>query len=247
MASKSISKTSDLEKQLDAASEAGMVPGLNAPVQPKKKPGRPSTKSKERAPTSEKTPEMLMPEEKKIENDKKVNAIIANAKKRRLICQIRAFSCYFPEVTRDAVTALSLEELNVQQLEGLYNCFRDSVLGASEVTSIPLAIKKLLGKTETTLVGIGMSNPEHPVLGEFIKMNGLASRIERDEEIDVNVKLLSVELVGRLPRSPYLNILQGIVRVGWDLYNECTFQRPLPEVGNDPRYSKLSSNKTETK
>lgn len=247
MATKS-NKNDHLEKQVDAAIEAGLIPSL-APQQPvAKKRGRPSTKSKERQQQpqlqqQDESVEMLMPEEKRIENEKKVHAVITAAKKTRLIAQLRAFSVYFPEITHDAVQTLVLEELDVKQLESLLKCFRENALGASEITSIPLAIKKILGKTETTLVGIGMANSDHPVLGELVKMSGLAEKIEKDKEIDTNVKLISVELVGRLPRNPYLNILQGVVRCAWDLYNETSFKKPLPEVSVDPRYSKLNNNK----
>jgi hypothetical protein len=188
-------------------------------------------------------PTVLTPEEKKIENDKKVNAIVGQVKKKALICKLRAFAAYFPDVAREACQTIILEDLEVAQLQILYDCFRDNVLGASEITSLPIAIKKILGKTETTLVGIGLSNPDHPVLGEFTKMQGLSERINNDEEIDTNVKLVAVEMAGKLPRNPYVNILTGIARVAWDLYNEASFSRPAIDIDSDPKYSKLKKNK----
>ena len=231
-------KTNNLEKQLDAAIDAGMVDVSGAAPAPKKR-GRPSTKSVER-PTTQ--PTVLLPEEKKIEAQKRVDKIIDDMKKRRLICQLRAFSAYFPEVTRESLNDMPLDLLTVEQLQKLYECFEESVLGASEISSIPIAIKKILSKTETTLVTIGANNMDHPVLGELIKMNGLGKRIEQDPEIDANVKLIAVKLAGRLPRNPYMNVITGIVRVAVDLYNESTSRRSVPDIENDPRYSKLTSN-----
>lgn len=232
-------KTEDLEKQIDAAIDAGLIPQGEPTRQPKKR-GRPSGKSVER-PTQ--TPTVLTSEEKKIENQKKVNAIVGAVKKRALICKLKAFAAYFPDVAAEACATIILEELEVDQLQTLYNCFEDNVLGASEITSLPIAIKKILGKTETTLVGIGLANPDHRVLGEFTKMQGLSQRIEQDREIDTNVKLVAVRMAGKLPRNPYVNILTGIVRVGWDLYNEATFSRPAVDIESDPKYSKLHKNK----
>lgn len=241
------SKTDNLEKQLDAAIDAGLVHESNTAA-PKKR-GRPSTKSVERQPVKPKTDEppkyTLMPEELKIANEKKVQQVIANAEKERLILQLQAMSVYFPHVTKEATESLVLQELTADQLKRLLSTFRNAVLGKSEILALPIAIKKGLGKIETAAVGIGMSNPEHPVLGEFIKMNGLSERINQDPDIDDNVKLVAVDLAGRLPRSPYFNIISGIGRVALDLYNDCSVRRPLTEVSSDPRYSKLSNNKNQ--
>jgi hypothetical protein len=232
------SKTDNLEKQVDAAIEAGII-NIEAPKTAKKR-GRPVGKSSERQTTM---PTILTPEEKREENNKKVNAIVGAAKKRALICKLRAFACYFPGIAREACESISLEELEVEQLQVLYDCFKDNVLGASEIETLPIAIKKILGKAETTMVGIGLANSEHPVLGEFTKLQGLAQRINEDREIDTNVKLISVELAGRLPRNPYVNILSGIARVAWDLYNDASFSRPVANIESDPKYSKLMKNR----
>lgn len=242
MSSKS-SKTDNLEKQLDAAIDAGLVPDSNTkPV--KRGRGRPSTKSQERQPVKDPEPSThnLMPEEKKIENEKKVQQVIANTKKTRLILQLQAFSVYFPDITKDAMQSLNIHELDARQLEELLKCFRDSVLGKSEILALPIAIKKVLGKVETAAVSFGMSNPSHPVIGEFIKMNGLTERINADQEIDDNVKLIAVDMAGRLPRNPYFNIIAGIWRCALDQYNDCSVRRPPIEVEADPKYSKLSNN-----
>lgn len=238
------SKTDNLEKQVDAAIDAGMIPESNArPV--KRGRGRPSTKSQERTPSKEQAPPSytLLPEERKIENDKRVQQVIANAKKSRLILQLQAFSAYFPEITKEATQTLNIHELDAKQLEELLKCFRDAVLGKSEILALPVAIKKVLGKVETAAVSFGMSNPEHPVIGEFIKMNGLTERINTDQEIDDNVKLIAVDMAGRLPRNPYFNIVAGIWRCMLDQYNDCSVRRPSLEVEADPRYSKLSNTK----
>ena len=232
-------KTENLEKQVDAAIEAGLIPSHEPPKQTKKR-GRPAGKSVERP---QQTPTVLTSEEKKIENQKKVNSIVGAVKKRALICKLKAFAAYFPDVAAEACATIVLEELEVEQLQTLYTCFEDNVLGASEITSLPIAIKKILGKAETTLVGIGLANPDHAALGELTKMQGLAERINQDREIDTNVKLVAVRMAGKLPRSPYVNILTGIARVGWDLYNEASFSRPTVDIESDPKYSKLRKNK----
>lgn len=231
-------KSDSLEKQVEAAIDAGMIPAETVGGPAKKTRGRPRTKSVEPPP-----PQNLLPEEQKIENEKKLQGILNNAKKRRLIQQLRAFSTYFPEVCSEAMNSLTLEQLTVDQLQRLYESLEECVLGYSEITSIPITIKKVLGNAETTLVGIGASNPSHPVFGQLIKMTGLSEKINRDDEIDRNVKLISVKLAGRLPRNPYLNILTGIVRVAFEVYKENSRQMPITEMEVDPRYSKISMNK----
>lgn len=231
MSSKS-GKVDNLEKQLEAGIEAGLV-NMEGVPQTKKGRGRPKTKSVEPP-----VKPMLTPEESKFQNELKLQEIISNAQKRKLICQLKAFCVYFPDVTRDAITAFSFEELTVDQLQRLLTSFEDSVLGASEVTSIPLTLKKLLGKVETTATGIGAANYDHPVLGELIKMEGLAERIYRDPDIDTNVKLISVKLAGKLPRNPYINVLSGIFRVAWDLYLESG--NSVVKIDADSKYSKLN-------
>lgn len=231
MTSKS-SKGDNLEKQLEAGIEAGIV-NLDSVPHAKKGRGRPKTKSVEPP-----VKPMMTPEESKFENEKKLQAILNNAQKRRLICQLKAFCVYFPEVTRDALNAFSFEELTVDQLQRLLTSFEDSVLGASEVTSIPMTLKRILGKVETTAVGIGTANYSHPVLGELIKMEGLSERIYKDPEIDTNVKLISVKLAGKLPRNPYVNIVSGILRVAWDLYLESG--NSVVKIEADSKYNKLN-------
>lgn len=231
MSSKS-SKADNLEKQVAAGIEAGMI-SLDDSQPAKKSRGRPKTKSVEPPARP-----MLTPEESKMENEKKLQSILSGAQKRKLICQLKAFCVYFPEITRDAVNAFSFEELTIDQLQRLLTSFEDSVLGASEVTSIPLTLKKLLGKVETTAVGIGTANYKHPVLGELIKMEGLSKKIAEDPDIDTNVKLISVKLAGKLPRNPYMNIVTGIVRVAWDLYLESGIM--TVKVDADSKYSKLN-------
>lgn len=234
-------RTDNLEKQIDAAIEAGMITESATKSQLPKKRGRPPTKSREREPVQE--PDFkLMPEEKKLSNAQKVEAVISNTTKRRVIMQLQAFSIYFPDITREAMNSLVLEDLTLEQLQKLLSCFRDSVLGKSEILALPCAIKKGLGRVESMAVSVGMSNPDHPVLGEFIKMNGLSARIDADSEIDDNVKLIAVDMAGRLPRNPYFNILAGIWRCALDQYNDCSRQRPPLDVSSDPRYSKLSGN-----
>ena len=233
--SKSVSSAkADLEKQLDAAIDAGVI---NLEEGNKKKArGRPRTKSIDKG-----VPEMLTAEEKKVQNDKRVNSIIENANKRRLINQIKAFGAYFPHIVKEHANDLVLDELTVEQLQRLYACYEDNVLGYSELSTVPYTLKKLLAKVEDGCVTIGMANSEHPVLGELVKLEGLAEEIKNDPDIDTNVKLVSVKLAGKLPRNPYINIVSGIVRTAWDVYIKNTRREAGFSMEQDPRYSKIFS------
>lgn len=231
------SKTIDLEKQIDAAVEAGMIPG-EAPKSAKRGRGRPAGKSAERP----QAPAMLTPEEKRIENEKKVAAIIATTQKRQLICKLRAFCAYFPRVAGQ-VSTLELEELEVKQLQALYDAFRDSVLGEQEINFIPASIKKGLCKIEDTVVGIGLANPDGPYSEELLKFQGLSENILEDKSIDDNVKLISIELAGKVPRNPYLNILTGVFWCALDTYGQANKRRVAREEPMDPKYSKLVQSK----
>lgn len=234
MASKT-NKSESLEKQVEAAVDAGLISSTAAGAPAKKTRGRPKTKS------VEPQPDRLLPEEKKFENEKKLQQVIANSKKKRLIQQLKAFSVYFPEVCNDAINLLTLEELDADQLQRLYENLEESVLGYSEITSIPIAIKKVLGNVESGLVGLGANNPEHPVFGELLKLHGLSRNIETDYEIDRNVKLVAVKLAGRMPRNPYINILTGIVRVAVETFQENVKRYNVTEFEDDPRYSKITN------
>ena len=236
-------KKEQLEKQFETAITEGLI--SEEVVSTAKKPkGRPRTKSTEgqKPPPSK---NMLTAEEKKVENEKKVQAILEGTKKRRLINQIKAFGAYFPHIVQQAANDLVLDELTVDQLERLYACFEDNVLGYSELTSLPITIKKAICKLETGALAVGAANPDHPVLGECLKLEGLSEAIFKDQEIDTNVKLVAVKLAGRLPRNPYLNIVSGIARVAWDVYVENTISGSTHEMDSDPRFSKLiTRNKT---
>lgn len=199
------------DARIDAAIEAGLIK-IDEP--PKKKRGRPPTKS----PGPSKT-EIMTTGEKEVDNQKKINQIINNTKKKRLITQLRAFYLYFPNICREAIDSLVLEELTIPQLQQLYDNFEDTVLMTTELTSIPSSIKSVLTRAETTLTAIGLKNQGHPIAGELVKVQGMASRIESDPDIDKNVKLISVKLAGRLPRNPYLNTIAGMIRCAWDAYN----------------------------
>jgi len=228
------SKTVDLEKQIDAAIEAGMIPG-EGPKPAKKGRGRPAGKSAERP----SMPAILTPEEKRIENEKKVAAIIATTQKRQLICKLRAFAAYFPRVAGQ-ISALELEELEVKQLQALYDAFRDSVLGEQEINFIPASIKKGLCKIEDTVVGIGLANPDGPYSEELLKFQGLSENILQDKSIDDNVKLISIELAGKVPRNPYLNVVTGMLWCALDTYGQANKRRVAREEPMDRSHSSCS-------
>lgn len=223
-------KSDSLEKQVDAALEAGFIK-LDGQGDAKKGRGRPRTKSASGEPPAR---QMLTPEEIKMENDKRVKSVINNATKRQKINQLKAFMSYFPKET-EGCSQLSLEELTVDQLQQLLTCFEESVLGASEIINIPLAIKSFIGKVEDGAVTVGISNADHPYLGQLVKLKTLKQRIERDESLDKNIKLISVKMAGRLPRNPFINAIADIFRLATDSF----VHNSIPSGLNDPKYSKL--------
>lgn len=234
MASKK-SKVDPLESGMDFAAEQGLI-NVDVSTNTRKSTSKgPTTRKRTNSANAPKTSEMLTPEERRIENEKKLQSIINGTNKRRLISQLKAFQAYFPDIAA-GMSGLSLEDLEPAQLQRLYDCFEENVLSSSELSSIPATIKGILGKAEDTLMAVGISNYDNPYLSPLTKVHGMSEAINRDPDIDRNVKLISVKLAGRLPRSPYLNVLSGMIRVGWD----CVIRNTAVPTESDPKFSKLN-------
>lgn len=230
---------SSLERQVESAEFYGVLPSSSEQEPQKRGRGRPPNKSKSPgpAPTPKDAPKAQGVEKP---TDEKVNKVLDDLKRNQLITKIRAYACYWPEICTQSLNDLNIYLCTTEQLERIINGFEASVMMQTEIVDTPKTVKEFLCKIEPVAVGLALSNPDHRVLREGVRLTGLSRALCTDSTVDRNVKLFSVKyLIGRLPRNPILNLLYSIVMVALDVYKTNTIQEVSDDTAADDKYADL--------
>ena len=215
-----------LERQVEAAQFYGVIPSDNNPVPEKRPRGRPPNKPKSPRNTPGNSPERNqqgIPKVGKKPTDERVNKILEEMTRSRLIQKLRAYAAYWPDICNSTLSNTNIYECTNEQLERICKGFEDSVQCQSEIVDIPRSFKAALGKLEPVAVGIGLGNPNNPFLSQLTKLNGFARALHNDPSVDRNIKLLSIRFMGRMPKHPFLNLIWSIFMVGLDVYKNNVF------------------------
>jgi hypothetical protein len=199
-----------LERQLDAAEFYGYIKPNNPQVasqqtQPKKRGRPPGSKSKSPARTIDDVPDFptTTPHKKS-----KIDEVIDSMNKNRLLTKLRAYNAYWPDIC--PLTNIELASLEIADLERLIDMFELSVNSFSEIVDIPQSIKATIAKLEPIAINLAATNPRNPWLSKGRYMSGFSELMVRDPNVDRNVKLLSIRMLGRLPRHPLLSLFYHI-------------------------------------
>lgn len=228
------SQKDSLEKQVEAAEYFGEIKSdLPNQQQPKKR-GRPPTKSKSPGRTASGD---APPSKTKDPTPKNVDDAIEEIKKTTLVAKLRAYAAYWPEVCGPTLSSLNVHLCNSEQLQKLCDTFEQSVHSYSEIVDIPQSLKQTLIGLEPLVVGIGMTNPQHPFLKQGVMLQGLTKEIMTDSKIDHNIKLIAIRFMGKMPKNPFLNLAFGIVHACMRCYKG----NIMKQVGTpvDDKYAEL--------
>lgn len=237
-ASGASTKTTDkdsLERQVEAAQFYGAIRADNEQQQVPRKRGRPPTKSKSPGPpppppSGPQEPEPpRAPGAQKTPTKEGINKIVEEMKKNSLIAKVRACAAWWPELCSETLRNTNIYLCSIEQLETICKGFEDTVMIQSEIVDIPRAFKETIAKIEPIAVGVGLANPEHAYLSHLRKLSGFGIALKRDPAVDRNVKLLSLRFLGKMPRSPFLNLLWSIVMVGLEVIKDNTMYEVIEE------------------
>lgn len=210
-------KKDTLEQQVEAAEFYGQIKPDNPPPE-KRGRGRPPNKSKSPGKTPNSSPERNGPVPLKKPTDERVNKIVEEMMRSRLIQKLRAYAAYWPDICGPTLNQTNIYECSNEQLERICKGFEDTVNCQAEIVDLPRTFKHALGKVEPLAVGIGMTNKDHPVLSHLSRLGGFGNALNRDPAVDRNVKLLAIRFMGRMPKNPILNLLWSVTMVGLEVY-----------------------------
>lgn len=199
-----------LERQVETAEFYGQIAADN---QPAKRPrGRPPTRTTSKSPGPPSKIEQAIPEEfpkaSKKATQTKFDDVIYKMNRTRLLTKVRAYNSYWPNIC--PLASSEFMHLNNTQLEELIETFELSVNSYSEIVDVPQGIMNAISNIEPLALQIGASNPTHPLLSKGQLMGGFSEALSRNPNIDLNVKLIAIRLLGKLPRNPYISLLYYI-------------------------------------
>jgi len=233
---KSVKDKSSLEKQIESAEFFGVLPPTEEPA--KRGRGRPPNKSKSPGPPPSEAPPSSQGTTKP--TNERVNKVLDDMKRNQLITKIRAYAAYWPEICTQSLSDLNIYMCTTEQLERIIAGFEASVTMETEIVDIPRSVKRFIGRIEPLAIGLALSNPDHRILREGVKLHGLSRAIASDPVVDRNVKLFSVKyLIGRLPRNPLVNLIYSIFMVALDVYKSNTIEEAADNAADDDKYNDL--------
>lgn len=226
-----------LERQVAAAEFYGQIaPDHPPPTEAKRPRGRPPTKSKSPGPPPARSEPQKIPEEfpkktpaKKAEFD----GVLHRMHRTRLLTKVRAYHSYWPDIC--PLSSGDFMQLDNAQLEQLIEAFELSVNSYSEIVDVPRGVMAAIGNIESFAMKVGAANREHPLLSKGLLLGGFQRAIESSPDVDRNVKLVSIRLLGRLPSNPYISLLYHICMIAMKViqYNEAMQNQPVPEEYKD--------------
>jgi len=200
-----------LERQVAAAEFYGAI-APDHPQEPVKRPrGRPPTRTTSKSPGPSKG-EMPIPDEFPKKSSKQTkpafDEVIHKMTRTRLLTKVRAYNAYWPDIC--PLSSEAFMQLDNSQLEQLIEAFELSVNSYSEIVDVPQALKAGIGNLETLALTVGAANPTHPLLSRGLYMGGFSDAVSKNPDVDRNVKLIAIRLLGRLPRNPFVSLVYHI-------------------------------------
>lgn len=218
-----------LERQVAAAEFYGEIASDKPQAEAKRPRGRPPTKSKSPGPPPKTS--QNVPNEFPKASKPKVNfdSVIHKMTRQRLLTKVRAYNAYWPDVC--PLSSGEFMSLDNTQLQQLIDTFELSVNSYSEIVDIPRGVKTAIGKLETVGMAVGAANREHPLLSRGLLMGGFSRAIEHNPDIDRNVKLVSIRLLGRLPSNPFISLFYHTCMTAFSViqHNDDVQNAPVPE------------------
>lgn len=203
----------NLERQLDAAEFYGVIKPDNPQPGPKKR-GRPPSKSKSPARAAGSIQDNI-PEEfpKQSPGFKNIDAVLDKMNRTRLLTKLRAYNAYWPDIC--PLSPSELGTLSVPDMERLIEMFELSVNSFSEIVDIPQSIKATIAKVEPFAISMAAANPDNYWLSKGRYMAGFTGLMQRDPNVDRNVKLLSIRLLGKVPRHPLISLIYHLCGIAF--------------------------------
>lgn len=228
------SKSNDsLERQMEAAEFYGVIKADNTQSAPKKRGRPPASKSKSPARSTESNIPETFPTQSKQHQQKtnKIDEVLEKMNRTRLLTKLRAYNAYWPDIC--PLSSNELSSLSITDMERLIEMFELSVNSFSEIIDIPQSIKATIAKIEPIAINLAASNPDNYWLAKGRFMTGFSSLMSRDPNIDRNVKLLSIRLLGKLPRHPLFSLLYHICGIAFHVVSINEAREGIAEVNEE--------------
>mgnify|MGYP001209336913 CR=1 FL=1 len=207
----------NLERGLDVLESYGCIKPDNPQSGPAKR-GRPP-KSKSKSPGRAEAG-LEPPSEFPRATPSKVDAIIDKMNRTRLLTKLQAYNAYWPQIC--PLQPGELASLSAEDLQRLVDMFELSVNSFSEIIDIPQSIKTTIAQLEPFAINVAAKNPNSYWLSKGKYMTGFTDVMNSNPNVDRNVKLIAIRLLGKFPRNPILSLVYQIASVAFTViqYNQ---------------------------
>lgn len=210
---KKTTSAADINRQIDAAYAAGLIKEEPIINEGKKKRGRPI---KTPLDSSSNNIDPISPRVKKSTPFEAADNIKRNA----FIVKLSMYKTYFYDLCGSMLEQVAPSECSLEELKVLAEACEQSIAIHGSVASAPHLIKETLKTFEKPLVSFGYSKPTSSRLSDLRYLKGYSQVIDRDPEIDYNVKRISITLSEYMPNNPYLALAKALLTTGMGYINE---------------------------
>lgn len=197
------------KKSADALDAMKLEGILKDPGTLPKKRGRPPGSTNSKSP-SRKT-------QKTSEEDATAEQLKERIRHRKLMRQIEALASFFPEFQED-FASMNLRSQSSEDLEELIEECKNTLQTRNEVMQYPRLFGSAISKLETGAFMAAANNPHDPLLKHGVYLKGLSQAVAQNQEIQDDVKLISIDMMGMMPTNPWLRLVFNLGNLAMDVY-----------------------------
>lgn len=197
------------QKSADALDAMKLEGILKEPAVLPKKRGRPPGSTNSKSP-SRKT-------QKTTAEDATAEQLKERIRHRKLMRQIEALASFFPEF-QEEFASMNLRNQSSEGLQELIEECKNTLQTRNEVMQYPRLFGSAINKLETGAFLAAAKNPNDPLLKHGLHLKGLSEAVAQNQEIQDDVKLISIDMMGMMPTNPWLRLVFNLGNLALDVY-----------------------------
>lgn len=143
--------------------------------------------------------------------NKSAQDVINMAARKKLIKRLNALMYHFPEELGPILQNFDPHACSIEKLEQVCGSCEEMLSDNVEQTFYPVAMNRALGMIETGALSYAQYRPRSFIGVNAPNLIGLTEKLEKDEGIQRDIKILSARRAGTLPNNPYARICSSVV------------------------------------
>lgn len=178
---------------------------FQAAAAPKRGRGRPPKSASNKS-----TPE---PERKK--SNPTPEDVVHDLRKRKCVRKLRAMHQLFPEELGPSLDAFDYASADVEQIEKVIEACQYALEDDIEIHFYPRLLLDSLNQVEAAGAAVAAMNPGHKYLRYGGLLNHFGDWARHDPNVVKDIKLISLDMLGMLPSSPFLRLTASLLYAGY--------------------------------